>query len=226
MEPQLSIKGDDDQQGEGRGKDQPTKTRVVENGISPGMGFAHEILRKAGPRAGVVGLVPTAIGGTVIRQWMKNTTDPNATYYQHLVERIKASDKDGGVVRALLWFQGESDAAVKDYAINYKDNLKTLINDLRNDLKPRFLPVILVKIAIYDFFAVNGTDNLSTVRAAQEAVSNEVPDVSIIDSWKLPMNLTTREGFNLDRGHFNSTVLLTAGRWLADTYLSRYSQLL
>ncbi|KAE8652072.1 hypothetical protein Csa_018570 [Cucumis sativus] len=197
-----------------------------ENGISPGMGFAHEILRKAGPRAGVVGLVPTAIGGTVIRQWMKNTTDPNATYYQHLVERIKASDKDGGVVRALLWFQGESDAAVKDYAINYKDNLKTLINDLRNDLKPRFLPVILVKIAIYDFFAVNGTDNLSTVRAAQEAVSNEVPDVSIIDSWKLPMNLTTREGFNLDRGHFNSTVLLTAGRWLADTYLSRYSQLL
>ncbi|KAA0060925.1 putative carbohydrate esterase [Cucumis melo var. makuwa] len=196
------------------------------NGISPGMGFAHELLVKAGPRAGVVGLVPTAIGGTFIRQWLKNDSYPNATYYQNLVERIQASDKEGGVVRALLWFQGESDAAVKEEAINYKDNLKTFIMDLRRDIQPRFLPVIIVKIALYDFLRANATDNLSIVRAAQEAVSKEVPDVSIIDSWKLPMNLKTREGFNLDRGHFNTTIELTAGKWLADAYLSRYSRLL
>ncbi|XP_038886588.1 probable carbohydrate esterase At4g34215 [Benincasa hispida] len=196
------------------------------NGIGPGMGFAHQLLTKAGPNVGIVGLVPCAIGGSMIKQWMKNPSNPNATYYQNLIKRIEASDKEGGVVRGLLWFQGESDAAMNDTAMSYKDNLKTFITDLRNDIKPRFLPVFIVKIALYDFFMKHDTHNLSAVRAAQDAISQEVPDVFAIDSWKLPINFTTYEGFNLDHGHFNTTVEIILGKWLADTYLSHYSQLL
>ncbi|CAK9312545.1 unnamed protein product [Citrullus colocynthis] len=196
------------------------------NGIGPGMGFAHQLLTKAGPSAGIVGLVPCAIGGTLITQWMKNPSNPNATFYQSLIERIEASDKEGGVVRALLWFQGESDAAMNDTAMSYKDNLKTFITDLRNDIQPRFLPVIIVKIALYDFFVKHDTHNLPAVRAAEDAVSRELLDVLIIDSWKLPINFTTYEGFNLDHGHFNTTIETIVGQWMADTYLSHYGQLL
>ncbi|KAE8652070.1 hypothetical protein Csa_018719 [Cucumis sativus] len=195
-------------------------------GIGPGIAFAHELLAKAGPNAGAVGLVPCARGGTLIEEWVKNPSNPSATFYQNFIERIKASDKDGGVVRALFWFQGESDAAMNDTAIRYKDNLKKFFTDIRDDIKPRYLPIIVVKIALYDFFRPHDTHNLPAVREAQEAVSKELPDVVAIDSLKLPINYTTNEGINLDHGHFNTTTEITLGKWLAETYLSHFGQLL
>ncbi|CAK9323610.1 unnamed protein product [Citrullus colocynthis] len=190
------------------------------------MPFAHQLLAKVGPNAGVVGLVPCARGGTLIEQWIKNPSNPNATFYQNFIERIKASDKEGGVVRALFWFQGESDAAMSDTAKRYKDNLKNFFTDIRNDIKPRFLSIIVVKIAIYDIFMQHDTHDLSAVRAAEDAVSKELPDVITIDALKLPVNFTTNEGLNLDHGHFNTTTEIVLGKWLADTYLSHYGHLL
>ncbi|XP_038886442.1 probable carbohydrate esterase At4g34215 [Benincasa hispida] len=195
-------------------------------GIGPGMPFAHQLLTKVGPRAGTVGLVPCARGGTIIEQWIKNPSNPDATFYKNFIERIKASDKEGGVVRALFWFQGESDAAMSDTANRYKDNLKNFFTDIRNDIKPRFLPIILVKIALYDFMMKHDTHDLPAVRAAQDAVSKELPDIVTIDALKLPINVDTHEGFNQDHGHFNTTTQITLGKWLADTYLSHYGHLL
>ncbi|CAK9312541.1 unnamed protein product [Citrullus colocynthis] len=195
-------------------------------GIGPGMSFAHQLLAKAGPNAGVVGLVPCARGGTLIEQWIKNPSNPNATFYQNFIERIKASDREGGVVRALFWFQGESDAAMNDTAMRYKDNLKNFFTDIRNDIKPRFLPIIVVKIALYDFFMKHDTHNLPAVRAAEDAVSKELPHVVTIDASKLPLNFKTHEGFNKDHGHFNTTMEIIVGKWLADIYLSHYAHLL
>ncbi|KAL0553882.1 hypothetical protein IC582_007786 [Cucumis melo] len=195
-------------------------------GIGPGMPFAHHLLAKVGPNAGVVGLVPCARGGTLIEQWIKNPSNPNATFYKNFIERIKASDKDGGVVRALFWFQGESDAAMSDTAHRYKDNLKQFFTDIRNDIKPRFFPIILAKIAVYDPFMKHDTHDLAAVRAAQEEVSKELPDILTIDALQLPINFTTNAGFNLDHAHFNNNTEIVVGKWFADTYLSHYGHLL
>ncbi|XP_022964079.1 probable carbohydrate esterase At4g34215 [Cucurbita moschata] len=145
-------------------------------GIGPGIPFAHQLKAKAGQKAGVVGLVPCARGGTLIEQWIKNPSNPSATFYQNFIERIKASEKEGGVVRALFWYQGESNAAMSDTAHRYKDNLKKFITDIRNDIKPRFLPVIIVKIAL-DFCMKHDTHDLPAVRAAEDAVQKELPDI-------------------------------------------------
>uniref|UniRef100_A0A9I9E8N8 Uncharacterized protein n=2 Tax=Cucumis melo TaxID=3656 RepID=A0A9I9E8N8_CUCME len=70
------------------------------------------------------------------------------------------------------------------------------------------------------------THNLPAVRAAQDAVAKELPNVVTIDALELPINFTTNEGLNLDHGHFNTSTEITLGKWLANTYLSHFGHLL
>ena len=107
-------------------------------GIGPGMPFANAILAKK-PSLGSIGLVPCAIGGTRIIEWSRGTT-----LYRRLVDRAKASLTCGGKIRALLWYQGESDTSRHDSKL-YKVRLEKFLNDLRHDLNHPNLPVIMVR---------------------------------------------------------------------------------
>lgn len=108
-------------------------------GIGPGMAFANEVLRAKGSGFGEVGLVPCAVGGTRIGEWGKGTR-----LYSELVRRARESVRGGGVIRAFLWFQGESDTVRKEDAEGYKGNFEKLVLDLRSDLHLPNLPVIQV----------------------------------------------------------------------------------
>ncbi|KAJ6399989.1 hypothetical protein OIU84_015614 [Salix udensis] len=108
-------------------------------GIGPGMAFVDG-LRANGSRTGVVGLVPCAAGGTKIRKWARGTR-----LYRQLVSRAGESVKDGGAIRAILWYQGESDTVTKEDADAYRGNMETLITNLRTDLNEPSLPVIQVR---------------------------------------------------------------------------------
>ncbi|KAB2619435.1 carbohydrate esterase [Pyrus ussuriensis x Pyrus communis] len=111
-------------------------------GIGPGMAFANEVLRAKGSGFGEVGLVPCAVGGTRIGEWGKGTR-----LYGELVRRARESVRGGGVIRALLWFQGESDTVRKEEADGYKGKFEKLVLDLRSDLHLPNLPVIQVALA-------------------------------------------------------------------------------
>ncbi|KAL4595126.1 hypothetical protein ACB092_12G069000 [Castanea dentata] len=105
-------------------------------GVGPGMPFAHEVLAKD-PNFGVIGLVPCAIGGTMITEWAKGTI-----HYKDLVERANASLRSGGKINALLWYQGESDTQNQTDANLYKERLCKFFIDIRNDLNSANLPII------------------------------------------------------------------------------------
>ncbi|KAH0989991.1 hypothetical protein GBA52_001474 [Prunus armeniaca] len=111
-------------------------------GVGPGMAFANEVLRVRGSRFGVLGLVPCAVGGTRIGEWARGTR-----LYNELVRRATESVRDGGVIRAVLWYQGESDTVNRVDAEGYKGNFERLVMDLRCDLKNPKLPVIQVALA-------------------------------------------------------------------------------
>ncbi|KAF5198528.1 putative carbohydrate esterase [Thalictrum thalictroides] len=107
-------------------------------GIGPGMAFANSI-REIDPRIGTIGLVPCAIGGTNISEWHHGMS-----LYNNLVNRAKAALKQGGTIRAILWYQGESDTISRTDADSYGLNLKKLMLDLRVDLDSPMLPIIQV----------------------------------------------------------------------------------
>ena len=107
-------------------------------GVGPGMPFAHEILAED-PNFGVIGLVPCAIGGTMIAEWAKGSDN-----YKKLVKRAGASLRSGGIIEALLWYQGESDTVHQIDANMYKERLYNFFTNIRNDLNCPNLPIIQV----------------------------------------------------------------------------------
>nr|GMD80868.1 probable carbohydrate esterase At4g34215 [Ipomoea batatas] len=81
-----------------------TKSNVC--GVGPGMAFANQLLKRD-TTVGMIGLVPCAIGGTTMKEWLPGTAN-----YNRLIMRASVSVQGAHQIRALLWFQGESDADV------------------------------------------------------------------------------------------------------------------
>ncbi|RVW99988.1 putative carbohydrate esterase [Vitis vinifera] len=113
-------------------------------GVGPGLAFANEI-RAKGSMVGVVGLVPCA-----------------------------ASVSGGGQLRAILWYQGESDTVRSEDAEAYKGNLEKLIIDLRSDLSHPTLLFIQVALG-------SGEGKfIETVRRGQLGI--RLPNVKCVDA--------------------------------------------
>lgn len=89
----------------------------------------------------MIGLVPCAVGGTSIKEWQQGTD-----LYNHLLSRAEASVVSGGKIKALLWYQGESDTENAEDSELYGGRLKKFFTDIRSDLKIPLLPIIQVLV--------------------------------------------------------------------------------
>ncbi|KAI5393227.1 probable carbohydrate esterase At4g34215 [Lathyrus oleraceus] len=170
-------------------------------GIGPGLAFANEIVRmKSGGGRYVVGLVPCAVGGTRIEEWRKG-----AHLYNELVKRTIESVKNGGgVIRALIWYQGESDTVREEDAKAYKGRMESFIQNIRSDLKLPNLLVIQVALASGDGKFIN------MVRNAQ--LSIKLPNVRCADAKGLLLQR--------DNLHLTSMSEVHLGIQLAHVYLA------
>ncbi|XP_068655044.1 probable carbohydrate esterase At4g34215 [Aristolochia californica] len=168
-------------------------------GIGPGMPFARGVLGRCG---GTVGLVPCAVGGTQIAEWERGRH-----LYEEMVRRARASREEGGRIRALLWYQGESDTLSKQAAETYKGNMERLIRDARSDLGLPDLPIIQVALA-------SGEERWrEVVREAQ--LKMDVHNVVCVDA----MGLELRD----DHLHLTTKAQVELGRMLADAYLDNFA---
>ncbi|KAK6939654.1 Sialate O-acetylesterase domain [Dillenia turbinata] len=166
-------------------------------GIGPGMSFAHSVLAQE-PSLGPIGLVPCAVGGTNITEWARG-----GLLYSDMVRRAKAAVKHGGTIRAILWYQGESDTIIEEDALRYKHRLKKFIEEVRCDLKLPTLPFIQVGLAT----ALG--PYIDIVRAAQFGV--KLPNVKIVDAKGLPLEW--------DHVHLNTPAEVKLGKMLAHAFL-------
>ena len=73
--------------------------------LGPAYGFAKEMTRKT---KRPLGLVVNARGGSSINSWLKGSKDG---YYEEALSRIRVAMKQGGVLKAILWHQGEADCS-------------------------------------------------------------------------------------------------------------------
>ncbi|PON74677.1 SGNH hydrolase-type esterase domain containing protein [Parasponia andersonii] len=169
-------------------------------GVGPGMCFANAV-RDHVPPVGPLGLVPCAVGGTAIKEWARGEQ-----LYDNMIKRAKESVKGGGEIRALLWYQGESDTSTPHDAEAYKGNIEKLIENVREDLSLPSLPVIQVAIAS------GNKKYLEKVREAQLSVS--LPNVVTVDA----------KGSELkdDHLHLTTKAQVELGHKLAEAYLSHF----
>lgn len=198
-------------------------------GVGPGMAFANEVIKSRSPGTGAIGLVPCAVGGTKISRWAWGLP-----LYNQMVTRAWEAVKGGGTVRAVLWYQGESDTVVQSDAEAYRAHMEALINNLRADLNNPNLLIILVycthrhdDVPAY-FVWLLDVDNcelfvlwikvaigsgegkfVETVRAAQLGI--RLPNVKCVDAKGLDLKN--------DHLHLTTTSQVKLGMMLAQAYL-------
>ncbi|MBE6375999.1 MAG: sialate O-acetylesterase [Lentisphaerae bacterium] len=109
-------------------------------GVGPGRTFGKLLMEKF--PGSEVGLIPASVGGTAISCWMPGGKDDHSDMhpYDDAIVMSREAMKNGRIV-AVLWHQGESDAA--RHTENYKDKLKTVIANIRKELDIADVPFIL-----------------------------------------------------------------------------------
>jgi len=117
---------------------------------SAGAGLGASFARKmadADPSV-TIGLVPCAFGGTSLGEWM-----PGRYLYNQAVLRATEAMRKG-VLKGILWHQGEADACSRKNAETYADRLVVMVTSLRKDLKAENVPIVVGELAPFlDRFA-------------------------------------------------------------------------
>ncbi len=100
-------------------------------GVGPGLEFGKK-MAEANPTVRI-GLIPCAVGGTSIKVWVPGAEDKDTKThpYDDMLQRVRAAQK-AGVLKGIIWHQGEADRNASDA---YGRELTDLITLLRKDLK-------------------------------------------------------------------------------------------
>ncbi|KAL8494512.1 hypothetical protein ACS0TY_025353 [Phlomoides rotata] len=173
-------------------------------GVGPGMPFATRLLELK-PGYGVIGLVPCASGGTSLAWWQKDSNYENL--YVNLIERSRASLKEGGVIRALLWYQGEADSASVVTSI-YGEKFKKFVSDVRTDLQLPNLPVIQV--------AINKRLDQEDSEIRKQQLGVKFPNVVTVDAKGSSYILA-------DSIHLDTAGATHVGQMLAEAFVNNFA---
>lgn len=135
-----------------------------------------------------VAFIPCAMGGTSSAEWQPGADHQNrATLYGSCVYRANQA----GGVKAVLWWQGESDAAAAVSEATYNTNLDTIANAFNTDLGVSLVAVILQNStgvsdvneqAIRDATATAILDNANVLQGP------DLSDISSDDTFHLKTN--------------------------------------
>lgn len=158
----------------------------IDPGVGPGLSFAATMLKSDPGRH--IGLVPCAVGGTGLNRWVKG-----ADLYEQAVARAKIAAQSG-VIKGMLWHQGESDTNNKANADSYEARLTGMLRDLRADLGAANLPIVVGQLGT--FLTEDKYPFVNSVRATLARIPTVVPHAGYADSAGL--------GDKGDQLHFNA----------------------
>ncbi|MEJ7658254.1 MAG: sialate O-acetylesterase [Hymenobacter sp.] len=145
-------------------------------GVGPGLSFGID-MTEAGP-AIKIGLVPCAVGGTSINKWQPGAYDEatKTRPYDDAVARIENA-KRCGVVKGMLWHQGESDSS-PEAAASYLPKLVELISRIRTLAGQPALPVVAGELGRFK-------ENSLTFNAQLLKLPTLVPHSTVVTSENL-----------------------------------------
>jgi len=156
-----------------------------------GMDFAKTYLKT---HPGVtVGLIPCAWGGAPIDDLKKGRP-----LFTNAVARLQFA-RTQGVIRGVLWHQGESDTVTPALVDSYEMKLRTLIADIRQEAADPHLPFVIGNLA--EFYGVNPDHGsriarINQLRGILYKVGTEGPDTAFVPSTGLMACDGTQVHFN------------------------------
>lgn len=147
----------------------PITITSVFHGTSPWLAFGKRILNKTGVP---IGLIPTALGGSLISMWVTDEGEPGMLF-ENMLDMFT---KVGGKVAGVLWHQGESDTN-PDGLVHYAERFHKLANLFRRTLHAD-IPIITAQTNSY-MCKENPEEDArwSKMREIQRGLSREIPGV-------------------------------------------------
>ncbi len=175
-------------------------------GIGPGMSFALELINRG--CFDEVGLLPCAFGESKLSRWM-----PGATLYENALECVRAAVPERGILRGLLWHQGEGDSCSVEDSESYGRRFREMISGMRSALGIADLPVIAGELGLF-LENYESTPFFLTVNDHLRRAGMESKFYRLVSSSGL-----TDKGDNL---HFDSASLRTLGIRYAAVYAEHF----
>ena len=172
-------------------------------GLDCGLSFGKKLLSTV-PDSVTIALIPCAVGGSTIGQWINDEEHRNVNLLSNFNEKV-AIAKEKGIVKGILWHQGESDA-YPDLISVYKANLDTLFTEFRSIVGNESLPIMAAQLGSF-FPDQESWDALNT---EIEKYTAEDPNTHLIRTHDL-----THKGDSL---HFSSASLRGLGQRFAKKY--------
>ncbi len=165
-------------------------------GVSLGRTFGLEMAKADGKIR--IGLIPCAVGGTPIGRWQKG-----ADLYEVALKRARVAMKEG-VIKGVLWHQGENDSGKAETAKIYAKQLDAMIAALRQDLAAPQLPVIVGELG--EFYREGAS--VALVNDALRALPERMARTAFVPSKGL--------GHKGDEVHFDAPAYREFGRRYAE----------
>lgn len=175
-------------------------------GLDCGVSFARNLL-PAVPEDVSILMIPTAIGGSSIYQWLEDQSHhdiPLMTNFKHQVTIAKSY----GSVKAILWHQGESNTKPSEIS-GHKESLRVLMKSFRDEIGNPDLPVFLGQLGSYS----ENNGNWQAINQQIAAYTQSDVNSYLIKTGDLP-----EKG---DKIHFNAMAQREIGRRFAEAFLAR-----
>jgi len=177
-------------------------------GLDAGVSFARELLKHV-PDSVTIGLVPCAVGGSPIQAWLGDSVFNGVQLFSNFREKAGMAMKYG-VVKGILWHQGESDAFDEKIPV-YKEKLETVLSSMRMFLGDDSLPIIMGELGAY----TRPEERQENWNKINDIIS-QVPD-DLNNCYVVPTNDLS---CNPDFIHFNNVSQRALGKRYADKFIS------
>lgn len=115
-------------------------------GLDCGVSFGRELLKHI-PDSVSVMLLPTAVGGSAIDQWLNDSSHRNVRLLSNFREKTALAKKNGQI-KGILWHQGESDSNAK-LIPGYKNKLARLFSQFREYTGDQNLPILTGELGLF-----------------------------------------------------------------------------
>ena len=177
-------------------------------GLDCGMSFARELLKQVGDSI-VIGLVPCAVGGSSVDNWLSGKAFNNVELLPNFKCRTQQALRFGQV-KAILWHQGESDASPEQIAV-YKTKIDTLFARFRKVAANDSLSIIMGELGSFYYPADQ--------QALWDSINVQIRNLAHEKANCYPVT-TNDLTPNDDRVHFNAASQRELGKRYAEKFVT------
>jgi len=177
-------------------------------GLDCGLSFGKELIRHIPDSISIL-MIPTAVGGTSISQWLGDSTFRDVQLFKNFTKKMNIG-RNYGTIKGVLWHQGESDATNPKDIEFYKDRLSELLSKFRETIDIENMPIIIGELGSFS----KNFDNW-------KRINNQVELYVLTDSNSSIVKTSDLKDKG-DKVHFNSQSQRILGKRFANEYIKKY----